>query len=412
MDAQDPLAKYRERFHLPRDSAGQLLRYFCGHSLGLQPRHARDYVLEEMDAWQRLGVEGHFAGERPWFLYHERLTPGLALLAGAQPSEVVAMNSLTVNLHLMLASFFRPTISRYKILIERSAFPSDRYAVVSQLQWHGLDIQNALIEIGPRPGEDTLRQEDIEDALARDGAQIAVVLLPGVQYLTGQCLDMAKITHTAQRHGCVVGFDLAHAIGNVSLALHDWNVDFAVWCSYKYLNGGPGAIGGCFVHDRHTRMDDLPRLAGWWGHDKYSRFAMPEQFKPIVGAEGWQISNPSILSAAPLVAALEIFVEADVAPLRTKSVQLTSLVAHLVRDRLRERVTIVTPLEQQSRGAQLSLRLHTDPRHAKSVHARLVAAGFICDWREPDILRIAPVPLYNTHQEVWQLVDTLLGILD
>jgi kynureninase len=410
MDAQDSLAAYRSEFHLPVAANGQPQSYFCGNSLGLQPRRARDYVLEELREWEKHAVEAHFNAVRPWLSYHERLTPGLAMLAGALPSEVVAMNSLTVNLHLLLASFYRPTQERYKILIERSAFPSDRYAAVSQIQWHGFDANAALIEVAPRAGEELVRTEDIEAILQSDGASIATVLLPGVQYLTGQRFDMAEIVRLAHRRGCVVGFDLAHAIGNVPLALHDLNADFAVWCSYKYLNSGPGAIGGAFVHERHHAAT-LPRLAGWWGHDKASRFAMPEQFNPIRGAEAWQLSNPPILAAAPLLASLELFTRAGMPALRDKSLRLTAYLEQLLRERASEQVTILTPQDSAARGAQLSLRLNMTREQAKHVHAQLAARDFICDWREPDVLRVAPAPFYNTYKEVWMLVDTLLGIM-
>jgi kynureninase len=410
MDAQDSLAAYRSEFHLPVAASGQSQTYLCGNSLGLQPRRARDYVLEELREWEKHAVEGHVNAVRPWLTYHERLTPGLALLAGALPSEVVAMNSLTVNLHLLLASFYRPTQQRYKILIERSAFPSDRYAAVSQIQWHGFDPHTTLMEVGPRDGEELVRTEDIEAVLQREGASIATVILPGVQYLTGQCFDMAEIVRLAHRQGCAVGFDLAHAIGNVPLALHDWNADFAVWCSYKYLNSGPGAIGGAFVHERH-HATVLPRLAGWWGHDKDSRFAMPEQFNPIHGVEAWQLSNPPILAAAPLLASLELFTRAGMPALREKSMRLTAYLEQLLRERASQQVTIITPHESAARGAQLSLRLNVAREQAKHIHAQLAARDFICDWREPDVLRVTPTPFYNTYKEVWMLVDTLLGIM-
>jgi kynureninase len=410
MDAQDSLAAYRAEFHLPVAASGQSQTYLCGNSLGLQPRRARDYVLEELREWEKHAVEGHVNAVRPWLTYHERLTPGLALIAGALPSEVVAMNSLTVNLHLLLASFYRPTQQRYKILIERSAFPSDRYAAVSQIQWHGFDPHTTLMEVGPRDGEELVRTEDIEAVLQREGASIATVILPGVQYLTGQCFDMAEIVRLAHRQGCAVGFDLAHAIGNVPLALHDWNADFAVWCSYKYLNSGPGAIGGAFVHERH-HATALPRLAGWWGHDKDSRFAMPEQFNPIRGVEAWQLSNPPILAAAPLLASLELFTRAGMPALREKSMRLTAYLEQLLRERASRQVTIITPHDSAARGAQLSLRLNVAREQAKHIHAQLAARDFICDWREPDVLRVTPTPFYNTYKEVWMLVDTLLGIM-
>jgi kynureninase len=412
MDAQDSLADFRTQFHLPRAENGSLQTYFCGHSLGLQPLRAREYVLDELRDWAMLGVQGHFKKSRPWLAYHELLTPCLAQLTGAQSEEVVAMNSLTVNLHLLLASFYRPTTERYKILIERGAFPSDRYAAASQIQWHGFDAKDALLEVAPRAGENTVRTDDIEALLEREGARIATVLLPGVQYLTGQCFDMARITAVAHRQGCRVGFDLAHAVGNVPLSLHDWNVDFAVWCSYKYLNAGPGAIGGAFVHRRHVTDATLPRLAGWWGHNSASRFTMPETFDPLPSVEAWQLSNPPILAAAPLLASLELFSKATLPALRSKSLQLTSFLEQLLTERLPQQVTIITPREADARGAQLSLRLNAPREQAKHIHAQLETRGFICDWREPDILRVAPAPFYNTYQEVWLLVDTLLEIMN
>jgi len=409
MDADDPLRALRAEFCLPTRTDGTPQLYFCGHSLGLQPRRARALVAEELDAWEQLGVEAHFNSRRPWLSYHERLAPGLAELAGASEREVVAMNSLTVNLHLLLASFYRPTSQRYKILIEAGAFPSDRYAVVSQLQFHRVDPADGLLQIAPRGGESSIRIEDIQQILEREGPRIATVLLPGVQYLSGQRLDMQAIAARAHTQGCRVGFDLAHAIGNVPLSLHDWNVDFAVWCGYKYLNGGPGAIGGAFVHERHAHAFDLPRLAGWWGHDKASRFAMPDSFAPQPGAEGWQVSNPPILAMAPLLASLETFQRASMSKLHVKSIQLTTLLARLLREHLPHRVDILTPTEPDAHGSQLSLRVDTTA--AEALRSRLLAAGIICDWREPNVLRVAPVPLYNTFREVWTLANALAEIL-
>jgi kynureninase len=321
------------------------------------------------------------------------------------------MNSLSVNLHLLLVSFYRPTRERHKILIERNAFPSDRYAVTSQLRAHGFDPDEALIELAPRAGEALLRQDDICALLEREGSTIATVLLPGVQYLTGQCLDMARITSAARKQGCVVGFDLAHAIGNVALTLHDSDIDFAVWCGYKYLNGGPGAIGGAFVHERHARAFDLPRFAGWWGHDKSTRFAMPEAFLPLSGAEGWQISNPPILAMTPLLASLEIFERAGLPRLSEKSRRLAQFLARGINTHLRAHVTILTPLDAEARGAQLSLVFNVDTDVARRIHEQLAAAGIVCDWREPNVLRVALVPLYNTFQQAWTLIDTLRVIL-
>jgi kynureninase len=407
LDAGDPLARLRAEFFLPQRTDGSTNIYLCGHSLGLQPRAVARILNEELEHWAKLGVEGHFASSRPWLPYHEQLSSGLAKLVGAQPLEVVAMNSLTVNLHLMLASFYRPRPGRDAILIEQRAFSSDQYAVASQIRQHGFDPQSALLEIGPREGEDVIRTDDICTLIERQGARIATVLLPGVQYLSGQRFDLETITRCARDQGCLVGFDLAHAIGNVPLQLHDWNVDFAVWCSYKYLNAGPGAIGGCFVHERHARSLDLPRLAGWWGHDKQSRFQMPATFQPIPGAEGWQLSNPPIFAAAPLLASLPLFDAASMASLRAKSLQLTGYLQALLQFRLNDALTIITPAEPEARGCQLSLRLHRSPMQARAVFDALEKQGVICDWREPDIIRVAPVPLYNSFMDVWQFVTAL-----
>jgi len=411
LDAADPLQNFRDEFYLPSDNTGQPRVYLCGHSLGLQARSTANYVSEVLEDWQHLGVEGHFVAKHPWLSYHERLSADLAHLVGANEREVVTMNSLSVNLHLLLASFYRPTPERHKILIEGGAFPSDRYAVIEQIRWHGFDPSLALLEAAPRAGEETLRLEDLCAQIEREGAGIAVVLLPGVQYLTGQRFDVAKITAIARRHGCVVGFDLAHAIGNVPLALHDGNIDFAVWCSYKYLNGGPGAIGGAFVHERHARTFDLPRLAGWWGHDRATRFAMPRQFAPLPGAEGWQVSNPSILAMAPLLASLEIFRRAQLPRLREKSLLLTKFLLQQLERSLGSKLRVITPGDPEARGCQLSLVFNTDVAQSRRVPERLSAAGVVCDWREPNVLRAAPVPLYNTFQEAWRLVEVLVEIL-
>lgn len=406
-DREDPLAPFRTEFHIPSRSDGSPVVYLCGHSLGLQPKRAADVLNEELDAWARLAVDAHFASKRPWVSYHERLTPSLARLAGALPTEVVAMNSLTVNLHLMLASFYRPAGPRTKILIEKRAFSSDRYAVWSHLAQRGIDPANALIEIEPAREEDTFYTEDICALIAEKAEEIALVLLPGVQYLTGQCFDMEQISAAGRNYGCSVGFDLAHAIGNVPLRLHDWGADFAVWCGYKYLNGGPGAIGGCFVHERHGSAFDLPRFAGWWGHDKRSRFAMPAEFAPLRGAEGWQVSNPSIFAAAPLLASFELFDRAGMDALRAKSIRLTGYLELLLGAWLQETVEVLTPSSIEARGCQLSLRLQMPSVAARSIHEQLSREGYICDWREPDVIRVAPVPLYNTYIDVWEFARTL-----
>ncbi len=411
-DARDPLRGFAERFHHPTDPAGRRQVYLCGHSLGLQPKSAAAQVEQEMLDWRRLGVLGHHAAARPWIAYHERFAAPLAHLTGAADHEVVAMNSLTVNLHLMMVSFFRPSAGRNCILIEQSAFPSDRYAVVSQLKFHGLDPHRHLIEAAPREGERSLRTGDLLELIAREGRRLSLVLLPGVQYLTGQALELAPLIGAARRAGAAVGLDLAHAIGNTPLSLHDWQADFAVWCSYKYLNGGPGAIGGCFVHERHAREVDLPRFAGWWGHDKRTRFQMGADFEPIAGAEGWQISNPPVLSSAPLLASLELFAEADLSRLRTKSSALTGYLRRLIEERLPRMAEVITPAAPSEHGCQLSMRLNLPAGQARRLHERLGAAGVIGDWREPDILRLAPAPLYNSYADVLHAVTVMAGILD
>ncbi|MDB6086153.1 MAG: kynureninase [Gammaproteobacteria bacterium] len=407
LDARDALAAYAAEFHHPYDSTGRKMVYLSGHSLGLQPKSTAQHVEQEMDDWRRLGVLGHHDAKRPWIGYHERLGAPLAELIGADEIEVVAMNSLTVNLHLMMVTFFRPDAERNRILIEKSAFPSDRYAVVSQLGFHGLDPEEHLIEVEPPPGERNLRTADIIAAIEREGSRLALVLLPGVQYLTGQRLDLAPLIAAARRAGASVGLDLAHAVGNTPLRLHDWNADFGVWCSYKYLNAGPGAVGGCFVHERHAVRADLPRFAGWWGQAKSSRFEMHPEFTPIVGAEGWQISNPPILSSAPLLASLDIFRRAGIGRLREKSILLTGFLQRLVEGLLPGKVEIVTPDAADERGCQLSLRVALPAHEAKRCHQRLMAAGVIGDWREPDIVRLAPVPLYNSFSDVFAAVDAL-----
>jgi kynureninase len=407
LDAADPLAGFAQEFHHPYDSQGRKLLYFGGHSLGLQPKSAAGMIEQELADWRRLGVLGHHEAARPWIPYHERAAPALADLAGAMEGEVVAMNSLTVNLHLMMVSFFRPDATRSTILIESSAFPSDRYAVVSQLEFHGLNAAKNLIEIQPRQGERTLRTEDMIECIEREGARLALVLLPGVQYLTGQLLDMPALIAAARRVGANVGVDLAHAIGNTPLQLHDWNPDFAVWCSYKYLNAGPGAVGGCFVHERHARNFRLPRFAGWWGHNKAERFLYDPKFDPIAGAQGWQISNPPIMSTAPLLASLQIFQRAGMRALRGKSIALTGFMQKLIEEQLPKLVEIITPKPTEQRGCQLSLRIARPAAEARRCQEALTAAGVIGDWREPDVLRLAPIPLYNSFADVRAAVDIL-----
>lgn len=407
LDATDPLAAWRERFVLPRDEHGAELVYFCGHSLGAQPLLACDYVEEVMRDWRSLGVEGHFEARRPWIRYHERLAAPLARLVGAKPAEVTVMNTLTVNLHLMLVSFYRPRGERSALLIEKHAFPSDRYAAESQVRLHGLDPRRDLIELSARDGEQCLRTEDVLEAISREGRRIATVLLPGVQYLTGQRLELEPITAAARAAGCTVGFDLAHSVGNVPLSLHDSGADFAVWCHYKYLNAGPGAVAGAFVHERHARNVQLPRFAGWWGHDPATRFEMGPDFSPTAGAEGWQLGNPPILSVAPLAASLEHFETVGIHALREKSLRLTGYLERLLGATLPDRISIVTPRDPEARGAALSLRLDCPRDQARSAFDGLRRRGVLADWREPGVIRAAPVPFYNSYDEVWRFVDAL-----
>jgi kynureninase len=408
LDRADPLAACRQRFLVPASAGGAPAIYFCGHSLGLQPVDARAAVLEELDDWAALGVRAHFEGRHPWYSFHERFRDCGARLVGALPGEVVMMNSLTVNLHLMLATFYRPTRDRYRILVEDGAFPSDAYAVQSQAVHHGYDPVDTLRIVRPRPGDHLLRIEDIEAALDADGRRIALVLLPGVHYLTGQALDLGRIAAAARRHGCAVGFDLAHAAGNVVMKLHDWNVDFAVWCSYKYLNAGPGAVAGCFIHSRHGRNPALPRLAGWWGNDPRTRFQMGPDFVPREGADGWQVSNPPILALAPLSASLAIFEQVGMEALRRKSEGLTGYLDRLLRRLPAGQLEILTPREPSERGCQLSIRVR---RNAAEIVGALTMAGVVADVREPDVVRVAPVPLYNTFHEVWRFARLLRACL-
>jgi kynureninase len=408
MDAHDPLAHFRERFHIPKTTRGEDCVYLCGHSLGLQPKSARAYLEQELEDWARLGVEGHFHAKSPWMPYHRLLTQQTADLVGAGPSEVVVMNSLTVNLHLMMASFYRPTSQRHKILIERGAFPSDQYAVKSQIHFHGFDPASSLIELTPRAGELCICEDDIEATIERDGDSMALILLGGVNYATGQAFDMERITKAGHKKGCVVAFDLAHAAGNLLLHLHDWGPDFAVWCSYKYLNGGPGCVAGCFVHARHAQSWDGPRFAGWWGHDEKTRFQMGPHFHPMAGAEGWQLSNPPVLALAPLRASMEIFSEAGMDRLRAKSIALTSYMEFLLRQNASPNFSISTPPEEARRGAQLSIRL---AKHGRGLCDILAADGVIGDWREPDTFRVAAVPFYNSFQDVYRFVQRFSAAL-
>jgi kynureninase len=401
-DLDDPLRTYRSRFAMPRGSGGAELIYLAGHSLGLLPLAARTLVNEELEDWGKLGVLGHETARRPWIPYHENLTAGLQALAGAMPSEVIAMNSLTVNIHMMLASFYRPAGARTRIVIESGAFSSDRHAVASQIAWHGLDPARELIELAPAAGEDLIPESTVEALLEKQGAQIALVLWPGVQFRTGQAFDLGRLTRAARKAGCLIGFDLAHSIGNVPLALHVDDVDFAVWCGYKYLNAGPGAIGGAFIHERH--VNTRPRLSGWWGHESATRFEMKSEFRAERGAAGWSVSNPSVLAAAPLIASLNAFQEAGIERLRAKSVALTGYLEFLL-DTLGSAVSLISPRVPAARGCQLSIRI-AGSRGAQ-VFAWLGAHGVACDWREPDVIRAAPVPLYNSFEDVFRFVEHL-----
>ena len=407
LDAADSLRHFRGDFHLPLGKDGKPLIYFAGNSLGLMPKVARDIVEQELDNWAKLGVEAHHATGTPWYTYHEALREPTARLIGAKPVEVICMNSLTVNLHLMMATFYRPNKSRFKVLMEDPAFPSDTYAIKTQIVHHGFDPKDALVLASPRKGEFTVRNEEILDLIEKHGDQLAVVMIAGVNFFTGQLFDIPTITKTAQRRGIVVGLDLAHAIGNVSLSLHDWNVDFAVWCSYKYLNAGPGAVAGAFVHERHATNTKLPRLAGWFGNDPNTRFRLhlEPEFISVPSADGWQISNPPIFSMAPLHASLAIFDEAGaMEPLRAKSIRLTGYLEFLLEQGASKRYTIITPKSPNERGCQLSILAH---EHPKELFKKLEVAGVKCDFREPNVIRVAPTPLYNSFHEVWRFARIL-----
>ncbi len=409
LDLDDPLRSYREEFHIPLidgpngEKRPQL--YFAGHSLGLMPKRAREYVDLELEEWSKLGVAGHFSAKHPWLPYHENVTENLAHIVGAQPNEVVAMNSLTTNLHLMMVSFYRPSSSRFKILIENNTFPSDRYAVDSQARYHGFDPLRAVVELKPRVGENsngmTVDTEQLLKQIHALGDSLALVMLGQCNYLSGQAFEMAEIVKAAKKIGASVGFNLAHGAGNLLLALHDAGADFAVWCSYKYLNSGPGGIAGAFVHERHLRDKSIPRLSGWWGHNKKTRFEMGPTFEPIPTVEAWQLSNPPILQLAALRASTEIFARAKMPALRQKSERLTNYLEWLLKRRLGEKIQIVTP---ETRGAMLCVRI---PGVGKEIESRVRQRGAVIDFREPDILRMAPAPLYNSFEDVFHLVQAL-----
>lgn len=401
-DQNDPLSRFRDQFHIPQHE-GRDQVYLCGNSLGLQPKSARAAIDQELKDWAELGVEGHFKGKNPWMYYHHFLTEKTARIVGAQGEEVVVMNNLTANLHLMMVSFYRPTSTRYKMLMEASAFPSDQYAMETQARFHGYDPNDAIIELKPREGELTLRTEDILTAIYNHKDDLALVMMGGVNYYTGQAFDMRSITRAAHDIGALAGFDLAHAAGNLHLQLHDWDVDFAVWCTYKYLNSGPGGTSGIFVHERHGNNPALPRFAGWWGHDEATRFQMKKGFIPMKGAAGWQLSNAQIFPMAIHKASLDIFDEAGISNLREKSVQLTGYLEFILRS-FSDHLTVITPANPNERGCQLSVIVK---ENGKSLFEFLEQQGILPDWREPDVIRMSPVPLYNSFEDCYRIGQAL-----
>lgn len=409
LDAQDTLAQLRDQFYFPQHEGRDVL-YFCGNSLGLQPKSVEPALLRELEHWRTHGVEGHFRGEMPWMHYHKYLQSAAAHVVGALPEEVVIMNTLTANLHLLMVSFYRPDARRFKIIMEAGAFPSDQYAMESQVRYHGYAPEEAIVEIAPRPGEETLRTEDVLETIRQHGPQTALVMMCGVQYYTGQWMDVEAITRAGHEAGALVGFDLAHAAGNIPMRLHDWQADFAVWCSYKYLNSGPGGPGGVFVHQRHADNKDLPRFAGWWGHNEERRFLMEKGFVPMRGAAGWQLSNAQIFSFAAHKASLDIFESAGMGALRHKSEQLTAYLEFLIDD-LTEKglpLHIITPRDPAQRGCQLSV---TAGPQGRAIFDFLSTHGVVCDWREPDVIRMAPTPMYNSFGDVFALYHLLLDFL-
>lgn len=407
-DQSDPLAPYRNKFHIPQNKQGKKVIYMTGNSLGLQPKTTADYIHKELEDWAQLGVDGHTKGKHPWLHYHEYLTEPMAKIVGAKPLEVIVMNTLTVNLHLMMVSFYQPTPKRYKILIEADAFPSDRYAVESQLRHHGYDPKEGLVLWKSREGEELANYDDLKAILESQGEEIALIMIGGVNYYTGQFFDLKRISQWGHKYGCLVGFDCAHGAGNVELDLHDSGVDFAVWCTYKYLNSGPGSLGGAFVHERHAHNKDLNRFTGWWSHNKKTRFKMRDDFDQLPGAEGWQLSNPPILSMAAIRASLAIFNEVGMEKLVTKSKKLTGYLEFLIHGLNNKDIRIITPSNPQERGCQLSIQVKDAN---KTLHHQLTEAGVISDWREPNVIRCAPVPLYNSYQDVYHLVEKLKNLL-
>ena len=408
-DQNDPIAHYRDAFHIPKTSDGKEWLYFTGNSLGLQPKETKNHIQQELDDWANLGVEGHFEAKNPWMPYHEFLTESMAEIVGAKPIEVVIMNTLTTNLHLLMVSFYQPTKTKFKIVIESDAFPSDRYAVETQLRFHGFDPKDSLIEWTPKNGETLLNIDDLAVLLETQGDEIALLLIGGVNYYTGQYLDLKKIAELGHQYGCKVGIDLAHGVGNIQPNLHDSGVDFAAWCTYKYMNSGPGSLGGIFVHERHAYDESLKRFAGWWSQNKDTRFDMRQPLDIIPGAEGWQLSNPPILSMAAIKASLELFSEVGMPALREKSIQLTGYMEYLILELQNEHISIITPKDPEQRGCQLSIQVKNAD---KSLHTKLSEANVITDWRTPDVIRCAPVPFYNSFEDVFKMVETLKTVLN
>lgn len=408
-DQKDELSAFRNKFHIPKDKKGNELIYMTGNSLGLQPKTTKAYINQELEDWANLGVEGHTEAKNPWLKYHEFLTESMAAIVGAKPIEVVVMNTLTANLHFMMVSFYKPTKTRYKILIESDAFPSDKYAVESQLRHHGFDDKEGVILWKARQGEELTNYDDLETIFETHGNEIALVMIGGVNYYTGQYFDLKRITKLGHKFGCMVGFDCAHGAGNVELNLHDSGADFAVWCTYKYLNSGPGSLAGCFVHERHAYNKSLNRFTGWWSHNKQTRFRMRDEFDQLPGAEGWQLSNPPILSMAAIKASLDMFQEVGMKKLVKKSKNLTGYFEFLINELNNEHIKIITPKNPEERGCQLSIQVKNAD---KSLHHKLTEAGVISDWREPDVIRCAPVPLYNSFQDVYHMVNKLKAILN
>ncbi len=407
-DKQDPLSGFRNKFLMPTNNQGEELIYLCGNSLGLQPKKTSDYIQQELIDWAKFGVQGHTDAKHPWLPYHEFLTNSMAKIVGAKPIEVVIMNSLTTNLHLMMISFYQPSKNKYKILIERDAFPSDKYAVESQLKYHGYCEKKGLIQWKPREGEELCRIEDLEQIMQEQGDEIALIMIGATNYYSGQLYPLKKITEIGHQFNCLVGFDLAHGVGNIQPNLHDTGADFAVWCTYKYLNSGPGSLGGCFVHERHANNSALNRFAGWWGHNKKTRFNMRHEFDVLPGAEGWQLSNPAILSMAAIRASLDLFDKAGFSNLISKSKSLTGFLEYLINDLNNSKINIITPKNPKERGCQLSIQVKDAN---KKLHTQLTKSGVISDWREPDVIRVAPAPLYNSYQDVYEFVQRLKKIL-